>query len=132
MKEATGKAQDPKPVKLVQAQAEDLPFEDNSFDAVTCVYLFHELPGPVRAKVAKEMARVVKPGGMVVFSDSFQAGERDAIPNQDDFRLFNEPHYRDYVRHSSISRLFEEQGLVCDEKYVNSRTKTLSFIKPLK
>ena len=33
---------------------------------VTCVYLFHELPAAVRRKAAAEMARVCKPGGMVV------------------------------------------------------------------
>jgi hypothetical protein len=33
---------------------------------VTCVYLFHELPAAVRCKAAAEMARVCKPGGMVV------------------------------------------------------------------
>jgi ubiquinone/menaquinone biosynthesis C-methylase UbiE len=30
------------------------------------VYLFHELPAAVRRKAAAEMARVCKPGGMVV------------------------------------------------------------------
>lgn len=45
---------------------------------VTCIYLFHELPPEVRAKVAKEMARVVKPGGMVVLTDSAQLGDRPA------------------------------------------------------
>ena len=32
---------------------------------LTCIYLFHELPPQARRDVAKEMARVVKPGGMV-------------------------------------------------------------------
>ena len=64
------------PARLVQAQAENLPFEDNEFDAVARVYLFHELPREVRAQVASEMARVVKPGGTVVFTDSCQKGDR--------------------------------------------------------
>ena len=131
MQESTGMAQDPAPVELMQAAAEQLPFPDNSFEAVTCVYLFHELPGPVRVKAAKEMARVVKPGGMVVFSDSVQADDRAALPNLEAFAKFNEPHYPDYVRNTDLGQIFEEAGLVCDEKYVNSRTKTLSFIKPL-
>lgn len=40
---------------------------------VTCVYLFHELPGDVRRAVAAEMARVLRPGGLVVLVDSIQA-----------------------------------------------------------
>lgn len=43
---------------------------------VTCIYLFHELPPDVRTKVAQELARVVKPGGMVVVTDSAQMGDR--------------------------------------------------------
>ena len=45
-------------------------------EQVTCIYLFHELPPEVRGQVAKEMARVVKPGGMVVVTDSAQLGDR--------------------------------------------------------
>jgi SAM-dependent methyltransferase len=37
---------------------------------VLCVYLFHELPPAVRKLVAKEMARVLKPGGLLVLTDS--------------------------------------------------------------
>ena len=33
-------------VELVEGAAERLPFADESFDVVTCVYLFHELPAP--------------------------------------------------------------------------------------
>ena len=43
---------------------------------VTCIYLFHELPPSVRREAAAEMARVVRPGGMVVLTDSAQFGDR--------------------------------------------------------
>ena len=32
---------------------------------LTCIYLFHELPPETRRQVAREMARVVRPGGLV-------------------------------------------------------------------
>eukprot|EP00287_Rhodomonas_sp_CCMP768_P010601 CAMPEP_0196726600 /NCGR_PEP_ID=MMETSP1091-20130531/7848_1 /TAXON_ID=302021 /ORGANISM="Rhodomonas sp., Strain CCMP768" /LENGTH=381 /DNA_ID=CAMNT_0042069069 /DNA_START=24 /DNA_END=1166 /DNA_ORIENTATION=+ len=42
----------------VQAAAEDLRmFEDESFDAVVSVYLFHEMPHQARAAAAREWAR---------------------------------------------------------------------------
>ena len=39
-----------------------------------CVYLFHELPPEARRAAAAEMARVLKPGGIVVLTDSVQVG----------------------------------------------------------
>ena len=62
-------------VKYVEAPAENVPTEDGTYDAITCVYLFHELPGEVRKAVLKEWMRVLKPGGKVFFVDSAQEGE---------------------------------------------------------
>ena len=118
------------PARLVQAQAENLPFEDNEFDAVACVYLFHELPREVRAQVASEMARVVKPGGIVVFTDSCQKGDRPIYdPYLQNFERMNEPYYKDYTE-DNIWAHFEEAGLCCETKSVCSSTKTLSFRNP--
>jgi demethylmenaquinone methyltransferase/2-methoxy-6-polyprenyl-1,4-benzoquinol methylase len=50
-------------VELVEAAAEDLPFEDASFDHLTVTYLLRYVTDP-RATVA-ELARVVRPGGVV-------------------------------------------------------------------
>ena len=118
---------------FVQANAEELPFPDNTFDAVTTVYLFHELPHEARVRVALEMARVCKPGGMVVFSDSLQTGDRPPLDRETvlaDFSKLNEPHYASYLA-EDIAALFTTSGnnLTCGKKFLNSRTKTLSFIK---
>jgi len=51
----------PEDVQLVQGQAEQLPFPDASFDALTFTYLLRYVDDP-RATVA-ELARVVRPGG---------------------------------------------------------------------
>ena len=39
---------------------------DESQDAVTSIFLFHELPPKVRRTVFRECARVLKPGGRLV------------------------------------------------------------------
>uniref|UniRef100_A0A7S2FRJ3 Methyltransferase type 11 domain-containing protein n=1 Tax=Florenciella parvula TaxID=236787 RepID=A0A7S2FRJ3_9STRA len=122
---------EPPAARLVQANAEKLPFEDASFDAVTCVYLFHEMPAEARANAAAEMARVVKPGGTVVFTDSIQRGDRPALDEGlDKFENLNEPHYPSYIR-SDVPKYFTDAGLVCGDKSVASTSKTLSFTKPL-
>ena len=63
----------------VKAKAEALPFADASLDAVTCVYLFHELPPRVRPLVAASLARR---GGPVQVLDAAAepAGGASALP----------------------------------------------------
>ena len=120
----------PPAATFVQAKAEALPFEDGSFDAVVCVYLFHEMPAEARAAAAAEMARVLAPGGTLVLTDSMQRGDRPPLDDQlVNFERLNEPHYRDYIC-TDIGALFEAHGLVCGEKFVASTTKTLSFERP--
>jgi ubiquinone/menaquinone biosynthesis C-methylase UbiE len=127
MEEATGEATKPESATFVQANAETLPFEDDSFDVVTCVYLFHELPDHARQKAAAEMVRVVKPGGMIALTDSFQLGDRPSLDEQiGNFSNMNEPHYQNYIN-TYLPALFE--GCDFGEKLMSSSSKTLSFIK---
>ena len=49
-----------------QAAAEALPYPAAAFDAVTMVYLLHELPPEARRAAAREAARVLAPGGVLV------------------------------------------------------------------
>eukprot|EP00747_Dinoflagellata_sp_TGD_P022277 gnl/TRDRNA2_/TRDRNA2_129011_c0_seq1.p1 gnl/TRDRNA2_/TRDRNA2_129011_c0~~gnl/TRDRNA2_/TRDRNA2_129011_c0_seq1.p1 ORF type:complete len:318 (-),score=51.50 gnl/TRDRNA2_/TRDRNA2_129011_c0_seq1:39-992(-) len=120
----------PQSAKFVQAAAESLPFGDASFDAVVCVYLFHEMPEAARAAAAAEMARVVAPGGMVVITDSVQRGDRPPVDGKlSNFGKINEPHYENY-KDTYLPGLFVPHGLTCDRKWVESTTKCLSFRKP--
>jgi demethylmenaquinone methyltransferase/2-methoxy-6-polyprenyl-1,4-benzoquinol methylase len=54
-------------IDLVSGNAMSLPFEENSFDAVTVGWGLRNVPDI--KTVVKEMERVVKPGGMVVSLD---------------------------------------------------------------
>src|SRR3546814_4325421 len=59
---------------LAQADAADMPLPDRSIDPVTCIFLFHELPRRIRGAVAREVARVLRPGGQLLFPDSLPIG----------------------------------------------------------
>jgi demethylmenaquinone methyltransferase/2-methoxy-6-polyprenyl-1,4-benzoquinol methylase len=48
-------------IELVHGEAEELPFEDACFDAVTFTYLLRYVDDP--AATMRELARVLKPGG---------------------------------------------------------------------
>ncbi len=54
-------------VKFEVADAENLPFDDEEFDAVVCRHVLWTLPNPERA--LREWARVVKAGGKVIVID---------------------------------------------------------------
>lgn len=114
---------------FLQTKAEELDVADESMDVVYSVYLFHELGRETQDAAAKEMARVLKPGGLLVLTDSVQLGDR---PSMDDtlgnFGDFNEPFYRAYIERD-LGELFESVGLECVTKAVNSTTKSLSFRK---
>lgn len=98
-------------VRFAVANAEQLPFADASQDIVTNIYLFHELPNKVRRTVAAEFARVLKPGGLLVFMDSLQHGDTpgfeamlDAFPHG-----FHEPYYANYIR-DDLDSIFVPAG----------------------
>jgi ubiquinone/menaquinone biosynthesis C-methylase UbiE len=100
-------------VKLDEAAAEALPFDDASQDLVVSSFLLHELPKKIRAQVIAEMARVVKPDGLVVLVDSIQKGDHapwdgllDLFPH-----YFHEPYYAEYVN-GSVEAWGAATGLV--------------------
>jgi phosphatidylethanolamine/phosphatidyl-N-methylethanolamine N-methyltransferase len=55
--------------RLLQMDAQDLKFEDGSFDIVYAPYLISVVPDPVQ--VATEMMRVCRPGGRVIILNHF-------------------------------------------------------------
>lgn len=102
-----------RPAELIQAPGERMPLADASADIVTSIFLFHELPPEVRRQVAADIARILKPGGLFVFLDSLQMGDRpawdgllEAFPAR-----FHEPYYRHYAT-DDLDRLFTERGLI--------------------
>src|SRR5262245_28306275 len=63
-------------IRFVVGKAEALPLPDNNQDAVTSIFLVHELPPKIRRRVLSECSRVLKPGGRLVLIDSLQRGDR--------------------------------------------------------
>ena len=118
-------------VQLVLGAAEAIPFADSQFDAVTCVYLFHELPPGVRRVVVAEIRRVLKPGGMLVFVDSLQPGdEPDYDAMLDYFPVaFHEPYYASYLR-EDLERMWSP-GFTPGQRVPAYFSKVLSYRREL-
>lgn len=56
-------------IEYVHANAEYTPFDSQSFDLVTCNYLFHELPCEATNKILGEINRILKPNGVIAITD---------------------------------------------------------------
>jgi ubiquinone/menaquinone biosynthesis C-methylase UbiE len=101
--------------ELIEGAAEKMPLADASVDVVSCIFLFHELPPDVRRQVTAEIARVLKPGGLLVFLDSLQMGDKpgwdgllEAFPHR-----FHEPYFRGYAV-DDLEGMFSAAGLAPD------------------
>jgi ubiquinone/menaquinone biosynthesis C-methylase UbiE len=118
-------------VQLVVGAAEAIPFADGQFDAITCIYLFHELPSGVRRAVVAEIRRVLKPGGMLVFVDSLQPGdEPDYDAMLDYFPVaFHEPYYASYLR-EDLERMWSP-GFTPGQRVPAYFSKVLSYRREL-
>lgn len=103
-------------VSLINENAENIPFQDEYFDIITCVYLFHELPRNIRKEILSQIYRVLKPGGLLVIEDSAQLSESMDIEQYiDRFMLeFHEPFYKDYIN-NDLAELISEAGFEVTE-----------------
>lgn len=109
-------------VSLVVGDATRLPLEDDSQDAVTSVFVFHELPPKVRRAAFDEFARVLKRGGRLVLIDSLQRGDEldydgllDLFPQN-----FHEPYYTSY--------LGEDFGAIAEASHLRLMRSVNAFV----
>ncbi|GII96450.1 class I SAM-dependent methyltransferase [Sinosporangium siamense] len=106
------------PVHFSRQLAEDLEFEDGSFDVVFCYILFHEVPQDMARRIIREAHRVLRPGGRFVVVDFMSRPTSDPAFTVDDYmrawdREFNgEPYSVAFVRGDFTGALAEVFGSV--------------------
>lgn len=117
-------------VKILQANAEALPLPGASQDIAICIFLYHELPQEVRRTVTAEIARVLKPGGLFVFIDSLQWGDKpgyDGLLEAFPIR-FHEPYYENYLG-DDLSAMFSGSGLTPVQTWTAFLSKVIACRK---
>jgi demethylmenaquinone methyltransferase/2-methoxy-6-polyprenyl-1,4-benzoquinol methylase len=124
---AVARARMDEDVELVEASAEELPFDDAAFDGLTFTYLLRYVDDP--AATMKELARVVRPGGRVAMLEfhvpqnpaARQAWElyvraalplasRTISPGWSEVGRFLGPSIRAFWKHWPVERLVQVWG----------------------
>jgi len=61
-------------VKLLYMDAQNMEFDDNTFDTVVSTFVFCTVPDPIKG--LKEAYRVLKPGGTAIFLEHMKSNSR--------------------------------------------------------
>ncbi len=90
------------------ADAEALPFADASFDLLTCRLAFHHFPNPRQALA--EFARVLKPGGILGFTDNITVPEKQAAAYYNAYEKLRDPSHHWVYPQPRLEAMFQQAG----------------------
>lgn len=97
-------------VRFEEAPAQALPFPAARFDAVLSTVMFHHLPRTSREQCAREMKRVLKPGGRAFIVDFAAPAQRRHSPLDHIHRRHG------HVSLDDVAATIEKAGLVVAER----------------
>ena len=115
-------------IRFDRSPAQDLPYPDDSFDVALSTLLFHHLDSESKAAAARELARVLRPGGRLHLADwGPPTGPLMALAFVPVRLLDGLEPTRDNVR-GRLPRLFESAGFrVTDRGRLRTVFGTLAF-----
>lgn len=113
---------------VLRAPAEDLPFDDNSFDTVVSTLVLCGVDDQPRA--LREMRRVLRPGGRLIFIEHVRSDDPGAARWQDRMNFLNH-----FVAGCDCNRptlnTIEGAGYTVDELVKGEMKKVPPFVRPL-
>ena len=110
--------------KFINSDVQNTPFDDNSFDVVTCSHVIEHLKEPFIA--INELIRVCKPGGMIYIEAPSQRSAMMPVG----FSFWDDPtHVRPYTA-TALARKLRESGLEPVEQGVKKSIPALLFGLP--
>ncbi len=108
-------------VHFAQRLAEDTKFPDNHFDIVASYILHHEVPAEISKEIAKEVERILRPGGVFLPIDFYTGSARG---RQGAYSLYsmwkdhrwNEEVWREEYRKLDFPKALRDAGLEVTEE----------------
>jgi ubiquinone/menaquinone biosynthesis C-methylase UbiE len=104
-------------VRFELADATQLRFQDETFDATSVSFALHDMPPPIRRQVLKEMVRVTRENGRIVVVD--YALPRNRIGRWLTYRLislYEAEYYREFIS-SDLPGTLNSSGIHIEEEY---------------
>jgi ubiquinone/menaquinone biosynthesis C-methylase UbiE len=99
-------------IKFVRGYVQELPFEDNGFDRVLSSMMWHHLDSETKAAAAREILRVLRPGGSLHLVDI--GGDMTAADGFLARRLMRSEHGAGNLG-DAIPSLFRSVGFECTQ-----------------
>ena len=113
--------------KVVQASAEDLPFEDASFDAVVSTLVLCGVDDQARA--LQEAKRVLRPGGRLLFIEHVRSDDPKLARFQDRMNRLNHLLVGCDCNRQTLAAI-EEQGFTVSKVEPTVLPKAPKFVRP--
>ena len=105
------------------ADAEVLPFDDQSVDLLLCRLAFHHFPNPTQA--ISEMARVARPGAILGFTDNFCVSDQAAAAAYNHFEQTRDPSHVEVYPRDQLVAWFSQAGFQLE--FEQCLTKEFAF-----
>jgi len=117
-----------RPATVLRAPAEDLPFEEATFDVVVSTLVLCGVEDQPRA--VREMRRVLKPGGHLLFIEHVRSVSEALARRQDRLNWINRAVAGCDCNRPTLQTL-QRSGLLIDDLADGQLPKAPSFVRPL-
>ena len=118
----------PRPVELVRAPAEELPFEDDEFDVAVSTLVLCGVEDQSRA--LGEVRRVLKPGGRLLFIEHVRSDDPGLARKQDRMNGLNRIVARCNCNRSTLDAIRAAGFTITDLQHAELQ-KAPEFVRPL-
>ena len=99
--------------EFIKASAEELPFKNNTFDTIVITYSLCTIPDA--GKALREMSRVLKPNGILIFCEHGAAPDKKVRATQDFINPIWKPLSGGCNLNRNIPELIEKNGFTIQD-----------------